>query len=38
MIKKLIVKNFKSLQDFEIDFNEDLNILVGEMSQVNHPY
>lgn len=30
VIKKLIVKNYKRLRDFELDFNNDLNIIVGD--------
>ncbi|MBL4769401.1 MAG: AAA family ATPase [Rhodobacteraceae bacterium] len=29
-IKKLVVKNFKQMRDEAFDFNEDINILVGD--------
>lgn len=30
MIKKLIIKNYKIFSDFELELNEDLNIIVGD--------
>ena len=30
MIKKIFVENYKIFDKFELDFNDDLNILVGD--------
>lgn len=30
LIKKIVVKNFKVLEDFKLEFNDDLNIIVGD--------
>ena len=30
MIKTIHIKNFRSLKDFQMDFNEGLNVIIGE--------
>lgn len=30
LIKKIVIKNFKALEDFKLEFNQDLNIIVGD--------
>lgn len=30
LIKKIVAKNFKTLEDFKLEFNDDLNIIVGD--------
>jgi len=30
MIKKIVIKNFKTFRDFELDLNEEINIIVGD--------
>ncbi|MGL6032853.1 MAG: AAA family ATPase [Kurthia gibsonii] len=30
MINKVIIKNYKSYEDFELNLNPDLNIIIGD--------
>ncbi|WP_304094660.1 AAA family ATPase [Methanobrevibacter ruminantium] len=36
MLKSIKIKNFRSLKNFNMEFNQGLNVIIGKMMQERH--